>query len=156
MAYCRLRDKTSNPRNRVFELPTQRRNPHPTNKKALRRARRRASCSGKWRREDTNRTFFDRSRWLESCHNSSHSVFRIVERTRRRLNYFWMVSTAGIASFCLYLMLTNRSPNDRPVRLRGFLKMWTCRSTELILALVARTIRWSHPRERKNDVVWKL
>ena len=46
--------KASNPRNRVFELLTRRRNSSRQNKKALRRSRRRASCLVKSGRQDAN------------------------------------------------------------------------------------------------------
>ena len=52
--------RAKDPRNRLVELPPCRRKSLPHNKKALRRTRRRAFCSGKWRRENTNRTFSDR------------------------------------------------------------------------------------------------
>gem|GEM_PF-3442677 len=42
MAYCRLRHEAAIARNRVFELPSRRRNPLCRNEKALRCARRRA------------------------------------------------------------------------------------------------------------------
>src|SRR5579872_1373387 len=54
MAYRRLRCEASNPRNRLFELPTRWRNSCPHNKKALRRSRRRAFCLVESGRRDLN------------------------------------------------------------------------------------------------------
>ena len=56
-------------------------------------------CDPSGRREDTNRTFCDRSQWMGGCHDSSRSVAHSIGVTVRLLNFFWQASRAWKLEF---------------------------------------------------------